>query len=433
MLDIRTVREEPDRCRQAAIKKHFPDRAEAVDRVLALDGELRALTPELDRMRSEQKAASKRIGRLPPEERALAQKEQQEFKAQLHQQEERERELKQQRDEALMLVPQIPDDEVPDGKDDSFNVEVRTWGEPTAFDFEARAHDDLAHAQGWLDVEKAAAMAGSRNYMLLGDLARLHDAVLRYASEHMVQKGFTLVDPPVLVREAPMRGTAFFPGGEEQTYHCERDDLYLIGTSEVPVTSLHGGEILEEHELPKRYVGRSLCFRREAGTYGKDTKGLYRVHQFQKVEQVIVDIADRDRSIEHHHAITKNAEDVLQAFGLPYRVVLVCGGDLGVPQAAKYDIECWMPSRNAYGETHSASRFYDYQARRLNLRYRPSAGGEGGKPKPQFCHTLNNTVLASPRILIPLLEVHQQADGRVRLPECLRPLMGGQEFIGEPV
>jgi seryl-tRNA synthetase len=225
-----------------------------------------------------------------------------------------------------------------------------------------------------------------------------------------------------------MFGTGFFPGGEEQTYRAERDELNLIGTAEVPVTSLHAGEILPEDQLPKKYVARSACFRREAGTYGKDTRGLYRVHQFQKVEQVVIDIADTARSIEHHHAIVKNAEDMLQAFELPYRIVAVCGGDLGVPQAFKYDIETWMPSRNAYGETHSASRFYDYQARRLELRYRPKDGG-----KAMVCHTLNNTVVASPRILIPLVENHQQQDGTVRVPAVLQPYLGGRAVLGKPI
>jgi seryl-tRNA synthetase len=322
----------------------------------------------------------------------------------------------------------VPDADVPDGKDDTENVEVRRWGQVPQFAFAPRPHYELGEAQGWLDFNRAAAMAGSRNYILFGDLALLHDAVLRYAVDLLVARGFTPIDPPLLVRDAAMYGTGFFPGGEEQTYRCERDGLNLIGTSEVPVTSLHGGELMAEDQLPKRYVARSACFRREAGTYGKDTRGLYRVHQFQKVEQVIVDVADKARSIQHHHDIVKNAEDMLQAFELPYRVVAVCGGDLGVPQAMKYDIETWMPSRGNYGETHSASRFYDYQARRLDLRYRQKEGG-----KATYCHTLNNTVAASPRLLIPLLECHQQQDGTVRLPPALRPYLGNRERIGKPL
>jgi seryl-tRNA synthetase len=429
VLDPKVIRENPDAVKAGAIKKHFPDRVEAVDKFLGLDAAIRELIPTIDGLRSEQKTASKEMGKimgtLSPEEREQFLAKQKTLKAELQGLEEKERQLKADRDETLSWIPNIPDEDVPEGKDDQFNVEVRTWGEITKPDFEVRPHYDLGEAQGWMDFQRAAQIAGSRNYFLMGDGAALQDAVLSYAVDHMVSKGFTLVDPPLLVRDESMRGTAFFPGGEEQTYRCEKDELNLIGTAEVPVTSIHSGEILSEDELPKLYVGRSYCFRREAGTYGKDTRGLYRVHQFQKVEQVIVDIGDVERSKEHHEFIVRNAEEVLQALELPYRVVVVCGGDLGAPQVKKYDIECWMPSRENYGETHSASRFHDYQARRLKLRYRRNEN-----KKVAFCHTLNNTVLASPRILIPLLEIHQQADGTVAIPEPLVPYMGGRTTIG---
>jgi seryl-tRNA synthetase len=230
---------------------------------------------------------------------------------------------------------------------------------------------------------------------------------------------------PTLVRTEAMVGTGYFPGGEEQAYRCdERDDLCLIGTAEVPITALHAGEILANEALPLRFVALSSCYRREAGTYGKDTRGLYRVHQFQKVEQVVIDVADEARSVEHHRSILQNAEQVLQALDLAYRVVNVCGGDLGLPQVQKFDIETWMPSREGYGETHSASRFHDFQARRLDLRYRDAEG------TVRFCHTLNNTVAASARMLIALLENHQQADRTVWVPEPLRPYLGGRERLG---
>jgi seryl-tRNA synthetase len=428
MLDIKVLRENPDAARAGAIKKRLPDRAAAVDRALAIDAELRALTPKLDGMRGEQKNASKALGKLSAAEREPFLQKQKELKAEIGVLEEREKQLEVDLKQQLSLVPNLPDEDVPEGKDDTENVETKRWGTVRTFGFAPKGHDEIAEAQGWLDTKRASDMAGSRNYFLFGDLALLHDAVLRFAVDLLVARGFVPVDPPLLVRDSAMFGTGFFPGGEEQTYRCEKDELNLIGTAEVPVTSLHSGEMLAEDQLPKKYVARSMCFRREAGTYGKDQRGLYRVHQFQKVEQVVVDVADKARSIAHHHDIVKNAEDLLQACELPYRIVAVCGGDLGVPQAMKYDIETWMPSRENYCETHSASRFYDYQARRLSLRYRPKDGG-----KVMFCHTLNNTVIASPRVLIPLLENHQQQDGTVLLPAALRPYFGGREVLGRPV
>jgi seryl-tRNA synthetase len=251
---------------------------------------------------------------------------------------------------------------------------------------------------------------------------------MRYALDSMVQRGFTALSVPTLGRSEIMVGTGYFPGGEEQAYRCdERDDLCLVGTAEVPVTALHMGEILKLEDLPLRYVALSSCYRREAGAAGRDTRGLYRVHQFQKVEQVVIDVADPARSIEHHHAIVENAESLLQSLELPYRVVNVCGGDLGSPQIQKFDIETWMPSRGGYGETHSASRFHDYQARRLDMRYRDAEG------KVRHCHTLNNTVAASARLLLALLENHQRPDGTVQVPAPLRPYLGGRATIGKPL
>jgi len=427
VLDIKVLRDDPEAARQAARKKRMPDRAAAVDRALELDGELRLLIPKLDGMRAEQKAASKEMGKLSPAERESFLAGQKAKKQEIQLLEEREKQLKADIEQQLSLVPNIPDSDVPDGKDDTENIEVKKHGAVRQFSFQPKPHYEIGEAQGWLDFQRAAELSGSRNYLLFGDLALLQDAVLRFSIDLMVGRGFVPVDPPVMVRDPAMYGTGFFPGGEEQTYRCEKDGLNLIGTSEVPVTSLHAGEILTEADLPKKYVARSMCFRREAGTYGKDTRGLYRVHQFQKVEQVVLDVADKARSLEHHAAIVANAEACLQAFELPYRIVAVCGGDLGVPQAFKYDIETWMPSRNAYGETHSASRFYEYQARRLGLRYRDKDG------KVKFCHTLNNTVIASPRVLIPLLENHQNQDGTIHLPEALRPYMGGRAVLGKKV
>jgi seryl-tRNA synthetase len=421
VLDIKFIRANPDLVKAGARKKRIEC---DVDKILALDKEWREMSTEVDTLRAEQKNASKLIGSAAPADRPRLAEEQKKKKGLLAEREQamdlRAKELH----ELLLRVPNVPAEEVPEGKDDSENVEVKKWGTPRAFDFEPRDHIALGELRDWIDVTRGARIAGSRNYFLKGDLSLLEGAVMRYALERMVAKGFVPLSVPTLVRSEVMVGTGYFPGGEEQAYRTDsRDDLCLVGTAEVPVTALHQDEILSVADLPKKYVALSSCYRREAGTYGKDTRGLYRVHQFQKVEQVIVDVADVERSIEHHRSIVANAEEILQALELPYRIVNVCGGDLGQPQIQKFDIETWMPSRKNYGETHSASRFHEFQARRLNLRYRDEQG------TVHVCHTLNNTVAASVRMLIALIENHQRQDGTVYLPAPLRPYMGGRDSI----
>jgi seryl-tRNA synthetase len=422
MLDLKFIRANAELVKAGARKK----RVECdVDGLLRLDEERRALSQEVDPLRARQKNAGKEMGKAGPEARERILADQRKLKEELQGLEARLGTLEKAMTELQLRVPNVPAPEVPEGKTDADNVELQRVGRPPVFDFAPRDHIELGTRQDWLDVEAGARLAGSRNYVLKGDLALLEDAVLRLAMEHMLGKGFVPLSVPTLVRYEPLLGTGYFPGGEEQTYKTDaRDELYLVGTAEVPVTALHAGEILDVAALPKLYVARSACYRREAGTYGKDTRGIYRVHQFQKVEQVVIDVADDARSLAHHRAILKNSMEVLDLCGLHYRVVNVCGGDLGVPHVQKFDIETWMPSRQGFGETHSASRFHDYQARRLDLRYRDEEG------KVRVCHTLNNTVAASTRMLIALLENHQQADGTVRLPEALRKYMGGRERIG---
>ena len=423
MLDIRTIRDNPDLVKAAGRKKHIECERD-VDRILELDRDRRSVTHEMEQLKAEKNRASKEISKLQGEEKRARIAEMQGFSGKTKDLESRLASVEEELQLLLLRVPQIPDDAVPEGKSDEENVLLRTWGEIPEFDFEAKDHLELGEALDLIDIARAAKIAGSRTYILKNDGALLELAVLQFAVQHLVAKGFSPMVVPTLVRRSALEGTAYFPGGEEQAYACERDELFLVGTSEVPVTSYHSDEILSESELPKLYAGYSTCYRREAGAAGRDTRGLYRIHQFNKVEQVIVCKNDIEDSLRHHEFITQNAEEILQALELPYRVVNVCGGDLGQPQVQKFDIETWMPSRGGYGETHSASRFYDFQARRLGLRYR----GEDGKV--QFCHTLNNTAIASPRILIALLEVHQEADGRVRIPEVLRPFLGGRSHIG---
>mgnify|MGYP000075101458 CR=1 FL=1 len=425
MIDLKLLRQDPDLFRRGAAKKRI---ACDVDRILALDASVREISQRMDDLRARQKVAGKRIAEATAAERGDLLEAQRTQKAELKALEENQGPREKELEGMLLRVPNPPADGVPEGADDSQNVEVRRVGTPPAFGFTPRDHVALAEAQGWIDIEAAGRVSGSRNYFLIGELSLLEHAVLRFGFDHMVAKGFTPVSVPTLVRTAAMVGTGYFPGGEDQAYRCdERDDLCLVGTAEVPLTSLHGGSILDYGRLPLRYVALSSCYRREAGTYGKDTRGLYRVHQFLKVEQVVIDSADAERSIEHHQAILGHAEAVLTALDLPYRVVNVCGGDLGQGQIQKYDIETWMPSRGGFGETHSASRFHDFQARRLGLRYRDADG------KVHFCHTLNNTVVASARMLIALLENHQLEDGRVRVPAALQPYTGGAKVLGRPL
>jgi seryl-tRNA synthetase len=425
MLDLKLIRQDPEAVKAGAKKKRI---AVDVDGLLALDEKLRALTTEVDGLRARQNELGKDVAKSGPEQRAALVAELSSLKAGMKEREETLQRMQAELHERLLRIPNVPAAEVPEGQDDGENVEVSRWGEPTRFDFEPRDHVALAEAQGWLEIERAARLSGSRNYVLRAELSMLETAVMRYALDLMIQRGFEQLSVPTLVRSEIMVGTGYFPGGEEQAYRCDaRDDLCLVGTAEVPVTALHMGEILELRALPKKYVALSSCYRREAGAAGRDTRGLYRVHQFQKVEQVVIDVADAQRSLEHHRDIVENAEAVLRSLELPYRVVNVCGGDLGAPQIQKFDIETWMPSRKGYGETHSASRFHDYQARRLELRYRDADG------KVRHCHTLNNTVAASARMLIALLENHQQADGTVRVPAPLRAYLGGRERLGKPL
>ncbi|MGI6271370.1 MAG: serine--tRNA ligase [Anaerohalosphaeraceae bacterium] len=415
MIDIKDIREAPERYRAGAKAKRIEVN---IDRLLAVDKELLACRQRLQDIATEKNAVGKSIAKLPPEERQAA-------IARLSVLKEEEGRLNEQAKalepefEALMLqVPQPPAEDVPYGEDDTQNVEVRRWGEIRQFGFEWKDHLELGAALDIIDVERGVKLAGTRNYFLKGDGALLHWAVLRFAMDMMVARGYTPMAVPLLMKDEAMRGTGYFPGAEEQTYRMERDELNLAGTAEVPVTAYHSGEILSEEHLPIKSVAMSTCFRREAGAAGKDTRGLYRIHQFDKVEQVIVGENDEEKSKAYHLEILANSEAVMQALELPYRVVNVCTGDLGRGQVQKYDIEAWMPSRQGFGETHSASRFYEFQARRMNLRYRTA------KKKNVFCHTLNNTVIASPRILIPILELNQNADGSVNVPKVLVPYMG---------
>ncbi len=425
MIDLKDLRERPDAYQEACAKKRIKFDVKAF---LALDKEVKELRTEVENLRAKQNAFSKEIPKLSGDEKTKKLAEMKEVAPALKSADERLRGAEERWLKEQLIIPSIPLDKVPVGKDDSENVETRTWGKVPTFSFPIKDHLELGKNLDILDFERGAKIAGARNYFLKGDGTRLQHAILNFAMDLLHKRGYALMDVPHIVKYGAMMGTSYFPGGEEQAYHLdERDnDAYLIGTSEVSVTSYHQEEILSKEELPKRYAGYSPCYRREAGSYGKDTQGLYRVHQFYKIEQVIVCEATAEESAKFHAEILGNAEAVLQALNIPYRVVDVCTGDMGRGQVYKNDIEAWMPSRKGWGETHSCSTFYDFQARRLNLRYKDGQG------KNVFCHTLNNTCIALPRALIPVLELNQNSDGSVTIPEVLRPYMGGQDRIVPP-
>ncbi len=421
MIDIKQIRESPERFIKAAKDKSIEV---DIDRLLAVDTVLLAAKQRLQDIATEKNRIGKLIPKSTGQEKQEALAQLAKLKAEEPQSEEKVKQLQPEFDALMLLVAQPADDDVPLGKDDTENVELRREGQVRQFDFKPKDHVKLGLELGIIDIERGVKLAGTRSYFLKDDGARLHWAVLQFAMDVMVARGYTPMSVPLLMKDEAMQGTGFYPGSEEQTYRMEKDELNLAGTAEVPLTAYRMGEIVDEKELPLKYVGLSSCFRREAGAAGKDTYGLYRIHQFDKIEQVVICKNSIEESNKYHEEILSNAEVVMRALELPYRVVVVCTGDLGRGQAKKYDIEAWMPSRGNYCETHSASKFYDFQARRMNLRYKESA-----TKKNVFCHTLNNTVIASPRILIPILEFYQNADGSVNVPKVLQTYMGGQERI----
>jgi seryl-tRNA synthetase len=388
--------------------------------LLTLDAEVRGLKTEIDRLRAERNAVSAKFKDATPEEKAELGRQAKEAGARASQLEgelaDKDAALK-----ALMLkLPGVPYEGAPIGPDESFNTVIRTVGEPPKLGFEPLDHVALIEKNDWADLSRVVQVSGSRTYCLKGRLALLETKLMSWALEKIAGAGFTPITVPAIAREQAFLNQGQFPGHEEETYELPNDDLWLAGTAEVVLTSLHSGEIIEADKLPILYAGYSPCFRREAGSAGKDVRGLLRVHQFVKVEQYVICEADETQSAEWHARLLGLAEDLLQALEIPYQVIETSTGDMGLGKFRMNDIESWVPSLGKYRETHSCSTLHDWQARRANIRYR---GADG---KVRFAHTLNNTALASPRILVPLLENHQTEDGRVRLPKALQDLMGGE-------
>ena len=416
MLDIKFIRENRELIALAAKKKH----AEFdVDKLLTLDDGRREILAIVEKKRAEQKRKGEELSRgIDTDRRRLLAEELRTLKSGLEEEEGKLKEIMTRWQALMLTVPNIPDMSVPDGKSEADNVEVRTFGERPNFPFEPKDHMNLLEGVDGADFVRGGDVAGFRGYFLKNDGALLAFALWQFTLEHFTKKGgFIPMLVPSLVRRQTLLGTGYLPQGEDDLYKTQDGD-YLAGTAEVAAMSYFADSILKKEDLPKKVLAFSPCFRREAGSHGKQAKGLYRVHEFYKLEQIVLCEADHEQSVSFHEELTANAEELIQALGLSYRVVINCGADLGLGQVKKDDIECWIPSEKRFGETHSSSYFHDFQTRRLNIRYKDAEG------KMRFAHSLNNTALATPRILIPIIEQNQQGDGSITVPEPLREFMG---------
>jgi seryl-tRNA synthetase len=410
---------------RADVERAISDKGAQVDldALLALEAEARALKTEIDSLRASRNAISARFKDAASEQKAALGAEAKTAGARANELE-AELSIKDAALKAMMLkLPGIPWKGAPVGPNEESNVVIRAEGSPPAFTFEPLDHVALIERNDWADLSRITPVSGSRTYCLKGRLALLETKLMGWALEQVAEAGFTPITVPAIAREQAFLNQGQFPGHKEETYELPNDDLWLAGTAEVALTSLHTGEIIEGARLPILYAGFSPCFRREAGSAGKDVRGLLRVHQFVKVESYVICEADEAVSAGWHAKLLALAEQLLNALEIPYQVIETSTGDMGLGKYRMNDIESWVPSLGKYRETHSCSTLHDWQARRANLRYRDSEG------KVRFAHTLNNTALASPRILVPLLENHQTADGRVRLPQAIRHLLGGDEYL----
>jgi seryl-tRNA synthetase len=416
MLSLPFIRENAEIVRAAIAAKNV---ALDLDALLAVDAEVRALKTRVDGLRAERNAISDGFKSAPPEERPALGTKAKAIGVEIGAVEAALGEKQAALDALLLRVPNIPWEGAPVGPDESANTVIRKMGTVPIFDFAPLDHVALVEKNDWTDLARITQVAGSRQYCLKGRLALLEQALMFWAQQRLAADGFTLMTVPALARPQAFVATGHFPGHEDEAYHMPADDLYLAGTGEIALTSLHSGEIIEADQLPILYAGYSPCFRREAGSAGRDVRGLLRVHQFYKLEQYVICRDDDEESARWHQRLLANAEAMLEALEIPYQVVETATGDMGAGKFRMNDLESWVPSLSKYRETHSCSTLHDWQARRANLRWRDD------ERKVRFVHTLNNTALASPRILVPLLENHQTEDGRVKLPAPLRELMGG--------
>jgi len=419
MLDIKFIRDNKDIIQEAARKKHVQF---DVEKLLAVDEDRRALLQATEELRAKQNDVSRRINGVSEPERPFVIKEMQGVKEELKEKEEKLKGVMKEWRTRMLEVPNIPDMSVPEGKTDAENQEVKVWGEKPEFSFKAKDPIKLCELNDLADFDRGTKIAGFRGYVLKNEGASLSFALWQYAFEHFLKKGFEPMIVPSMVRKELLYGSGYLPHGDDDLYKTQDED-YLAGTGEVATMGYYMNEMVPKEKLPKKMLAFSPCFRREAGSHSKDTKGLMRVHEFFKLEQVVLSEASHEMSVVLHEEINRNTEELIESLGIPYHTVVNCGGDLGLGQVKKYDIELWIPSQNTYREISSASYFHDFQTRRLNIKYKDDDG------TTRFVHSLNCTGLPSPRILIALIENNQQEDGSIIIPEVLCPYMGGQEKI----
>ena len=420
MLDIKFIRENKEIVQAGAKKK----RVEVdIEKLIALDDERLKTLKEIEDLRAEVNRVSNDIARdQDPALKIQLIEEMRTVKEDIKTKEENLKKITEEWQKMMLSVPNVPDISVPEGASDAENQEVKVWGTKPTFNFEPKDHVDIMNALKMVDFERGTKVHGFRGYFLMNEGVRLSFAIWNYALDFFSARGFTPVIPPTLNRKENFLGTGFLPQSEEDLYKTQDGD-YLAGTAEVPIMGMHAGEILDPKILPIKYLGFSPCYRREAGSHGKDVKGLIRVHEFYKLEQVILCEASHETSVKFHEELTTNTEEFIESFGIPYHRVVNCGGDLGLGQVKKYDIELWVPKENKYREIASASYFHDFQCRRFSIRYKDESG------KMRYAHSLNQTAIATPRILVSLIENYQQADGSIKIPEVLQKYMRGKEFI----
>ncbi|MEK7462674.1 MAG: serine--tRNA ligase [Patescibacteria group bacterium] len=420
MLDIKFIRENVDIVKMAATKKKITI---DIDRLVAVDDSRKEIMQRMEARKAEQNKVSEGIPTTTDANiRQQLINDMQLLKTESQKDEEMLKPVMEEWQKLMLQVPNIPDMTVPDGDSDADNEEVKTWGEKTGFSFEAKDHVELMQKHKLVDFERGSKVHGFRGYYLLGDGARLSWAIWNYANDFFQAKGFTPILPPTIVRKANLYGTGHLPNEADDVYKTQDED-YLTGTAEVSVMGFHADDILELTQFPIKYLGFSPCYRREAGSHGKDTRGLIRVHEFYKLEQVILCEASHEESVRLHEELNRNTEEFIESLNIPYHTVVNCGGDLGQGQVKKYDIELWVPGEKTYREISSASYFHDFQTRRFNIRYRDEAG------KVRYAHSLNCTAIPTPRILVSLVENFQQADGSIKIPEVLQKYFG-KEMIG---